>query len=462
MHLSGAFLIVSEQCNFACKYCYEKEHRTKLMSIETFKKSVDLILRTAKSRNETASITFFGGEPTVNIDLLLEGLKYIVDEKATDEYANTPITVGIITNGGIWNEKVEDFYSKLCIADQLFDLEWSLQLSIDGTPETQNMTRVTKGGQGTSDIVFANVDKIAEVFRKRDVKFLDNPRVAIHPVMNRENLPYIDEMYKYWLDRGIKTMWIMPIHSKEWTAEDGLIYKDKLEKISKLAIEYNAEYSHYNCLSHGREYGCGAGISFGGIDAYGNIYPCHHFIFNDNDDYKKYIIGNINDDNIEDKLEETTQYQFKVDGMKGCGGKECKSCINRDGCYTCWASNLQENNDAYQNSEENCKYLFGHEIHARKMHNLLKSSKEFEDIIGEMKQISELLPYVNPALNKIVMDTTYKPTQLQSLKGTVFNLKNIIVNIVSVLKENKTDEKQCSGDCGCDGNCGDDCKCKNK
>lgn len=466
MHMSGAFLIVSEQCNFACKYCYEKEHRTKMMEYETFTKTVDLIMKTAKEKGEQASITFFGGEPTVNAKLLCDGLKYILDLKHTDEHFNTPVSVGIITNMGLWNDDIEFFYEKLTGMDN-FDIQWSIQMSIDGTPETQNITRVLKGGGPTSKQVFENVLKLEEVFKQRGLTFYDNPRLAVHPVANKDNLPYISEMFDYWADRGVKTMWIMPIHADDyWTDEDATIYGKELIKIKNIALKKNVEYSHFNCLNRGREYGCGAGVSFGGVDAYGNIYPCHHFIFNDKGSNEQYIIGNIFDEDIEKKLDECVKYNYKIKDMKGANGKSCDSCVNRDHCYTCWASNLQEHGDGLECFSDNCSKLYPHEMSARTMYNMQKLESDTGKLGVAIEQLAEVSMML-PEAFKIIRQTTDK-VDISAAINKVNEATKYIFDIVQSTIPN-TDKCDCNGECShngdscdCGGTCGDECKCKNK
>ena len=70
---------VTNQCNLACKYCYEygedkivdteNGKQPKFMSEETAREAVDFALRESRD-NPTAHITFFGGETLMNFPVL--------------------------------------------------------------------------------------------------------------------------------------------------------------------------------------------------------------------------------------------------------------------------------------------------------------------------------------------------------------------------------------------------------
>ena len=64
------YLLVTNNCNLACKYCYAAERTRKLekqiMPFSIAKKSVDFLFSQEKEHYE---IVFFGGEPLMNFGL---------------------------------------------------------------------------------------------------------------------------------------------------------------------------------------------------------------------------------------------------------------------------------------------------------------------------------------------------------------------------------------------------------
>ena len=122
--LNSAWLLVTNNCNLKCKYCWRtqlyKEDITKDMSIETADKAMEFI---QKNGEEGAAITFFGGEPLLNFDLI----KYIMQKYPTLNYTiytNSTLLSDEIIN---WLHKRRDFIR--------------IVLSIDGKEETNIASR---------------------------------------------------------------------------------------------------------------------------------------------------------------------------------------------------------------------------------------------------------------------------------------------------------------------------------
>ena len=64
----AAHFILSDECNLRCPYCFV-DHKKNIMSREVAKKGVDFLFNGAiESGSNSIVITFFGGEPTLNID----------------------------------------------------------------------------------------------------------------------------------------------------------------------------------------------------------------------------------------------------------------------------------------------------------------------------------------------------------------------------------------------------------
>lgn len=78
-YLHGVELMVCQCCNLACSYCYASEgeyNHPGVMSENVGKKAIDFLF--AHTQDDHVSISFFGGEPLINIELI----------KILVEYAN--------------------------------------------------------------------------------------------------------------------------------------------------------------------------------------------------------------------------------------------------------------------------------------------------------------------------------------------------------------------------------------
>ena len=67
----SASLIMTENCNLNCTYCFEKDKSVSMMTKEVAKKSVDFLIENAIfEKRDRIDFMFFGGEPLLNIDVI--------------------------------------------------------------------------------------------------------------------------------------------------------------------------------------------------------------------------------------------------------------------------------------------------------------------------------------------------------------------------------------------------------
>lgn len=131
----SASFIFSYDCNFKCPYCYEKGHSPSenMMTKEMIDKVISFYV------DGIDHIGFFGGEPLLpqNIDLI----SYVV-KKVPDAYYT------IITNGYHL-----DYYLPILRKIRVA----MLQITLDGTKEQHNKTRILKNGEQTYDKIVENI-----------------------------------------------------------------------------------------------------------------------------------------------------------------------------------------------------------------------------------------------------------------------------------------------------------------
>lgn len=109
-YIESCSLIVTEKCNLDCTYCFEKgRHSGPHMSKEVVRATIEYLIEGAKrNKSKQIGITFFGGEPTLNIPGMTEVLTY--GKKRTTE-ENMNLSLNIITNALFFNQELEDFYN---------------------------------------------------------------------------------------------------------------------------------------------------------------------------------------------------------------------------------------------------------------------------------------------------------------------------------------------------------------
>ena len=149
-------ILTTLQCNFACDYCFQGDHddynqRADRMSLETASRVGDWIERELdRVRPEKLVLTFFGGEPLLNLPVMYaiaERLWNATRKRGVAHYAN------IITNGLLLTPDVVDRMSPLALN--------GVKITLDGDRATHDRMRPLRGGQGTFDRIIENIRKVA-------------------------------------------------------------------------------------------------------------------------------------------------------------------------------------------------------------------------------------------------------------------------------------------------------------
>lgn len=324
--VSSVFLILTENCNLRCVYCFEDKSRciTKYMSKDTAFKTVDFIFDNVKKYNselesekktEDVKVTFFGGEPTLCIDLIIDILNYC--KKKQDE-TSILCHPSIITNGTIYNDKIENM---LNIWVELFGKKSvHVQLSYDGVPAIQNANRPAENKNIlSSDLIEKASSQYLNYFKRNG---LNSSGLTIHSCISHDSLPYIYDSYLYFYNtlhiKHITFAWVM---ESNWQENDLNIFSEQLRKITKIVSERENNtrtfpFKHFDECS-----GCGSGKTLISVDCDGNIYPCHRFFF-----YKKEetVIGHINNTVPIDKEKKKKYEDLKSTDISD---SPCQICI---------------------------------------------------------------------------------------------------------------------------------------
>ena len=141
-------LNVTESCNMRCRYCaysgkyyYHRQHGNQLMTTATMRKAVDFYLENS-AEVTPKSISYYGGEPLKNYDLIYDCVRYMAREKGI------PAEYNMTINGTLLTEKRMDF---------LVENDFSLLISIDGPSEIHGRNRVFRNGKNSFDCIYNNL-----------------------------------------------------------------------------------------------------------------------------------------------------------------------------------------------------------------------------------------------------------------------------------------------------------------
>ena len=149
-------VLTTLQCNFACDYCIQGDHgdynkHAAKMSLETAARVADWTERRLDALGSSGFVlTFFGGEPLLNLPVL-----YYLSERLFDACSARGVTmmINIITNGLLLTPDVVDRLAPLGLN--------GVKVTLDGDRDTHNRMRPLRGGQGTFDRILRNVRQVA-------------------------------------------------------------------------------------------------------------------------------------------------------------------------------------------------------------------------------------------------------------------------------------------------------------
>ena len=207
--LSATFHL-THNCNLNCSYCYTGEKKDFSMTKEIVNKSIDFVLEEAiKTKAKKLNITFFGGEP------LLEKQKifHIINE-LNRRKRNLIINYQMSTNGLLLTEKT----MKL-----LFEKRVYVSLSIDGTPEINDMNRIGINGKKVSHRMTKAATILLKYNPAANVTCVVTPKTAIQLVES------VDWLYAL----GFRYITTTLDYSANWSSKDFKILRKSYIKLGK-------------------------------------------------------------------------------------------------------------------------------------------------------------------------------------------------------------------------------------
>lgn len=418
---TSVYLILTENCNLRCTYCFEKNSRTvqNYMTEDIAFRSVDIILEnTLKKANifnkkgipnkiKPASITFFGGEPALCPELMSKILHYSWEKAAEMEI---PIEYSIITNGTLFTDEYEKFLAEWA---ELTNGALSVQLSIDGIPEIQNVNRpCALATQKSSDLVEATVEKYHEFFSEHNI---DPERLTIHACVSKQSIGNIFDSFKYFYNTlkiiNSRFAWVI---EDDWDDQDVETLDNEMAKLIRWLCERTTNQKRFPFKTFDKCSGCSSGKNLFCVDTSGNVFPCHRFFFFDRLN-KELSFGNVLDDNFDinncDKREPFTSFDI--------------SKIS-DVCQICIATNYEYTGSLYERPNH--------------------YDAKFMEVLNAWK------------------DVFNENCEKRYLAQTVVSLNNRVAQLEKLLIEKRIiEDSNIKKNCNCNGECkGDSCNCKNK
>jgi len=297
--ISNAYIVVTENCNFNCKYCFISDivsanDKNKVMTKAVAKASVELLQRTYERQQHDydKTITFYGGEPLLNFEII-QYFMHEVDRVKASAYWPDDVKYAIITNGSLLTKTHIDFLKQN-------DIALSISYDVD---RLSHANRINRSGNDTFDVVRNNIQLCINEKMPYSLSItmsentLRNRETVLQEVLSLEPLTIAFNML-------IPNKHLIPSSTYYEEATDFMIecfkqlrqkglYEDRMMRKVQAFID-NKLYLYDCCASGGNQFV---------IAPDGSIGICHGYLNN-----RKYFSANVLDENFD--FQENPDYAY--------------------------------------------------------------------------------------------------------------------------------------------------------
>lgn len=304
-------IMTTLECNARCFYCFQVGRVQPRMSLKTAEDVADFII-THSNPEKTISLTWFGGEPLYNAEVI-----NVICNKLREE--NLKYKSRAVSNGYLFDDEI------IKTAKDLWNLK-TTQITLDGTEEIYNRSKnyIYTDGKSPFNVVINNIEKLLN----NDIQVNIRLNVDFHNIKDLYHLvDFLIEKFGSFKKFKIYTHRLFEYddngknrHTVEKYAELVEANNDFLQYILEKGVYIHSapksKYSLNYCMADSD--------SAIVITPEGKLTKCEHFS-------DKEIIGDIYSDNVDKQLVSAWQErQPKLDICKDC---PCYiSCIRLKKC----------------------------------------------------------------------------------------------------------------------------------
>lgn len=336
-------LHIAHDCNLACRYCFAEEGeyhgRRALMPFEVGKKALDFLIENSGSRRNL-EVDFFGGEPLMNWQVVKDLVAY---GREQEKFWDKRFRFTLTTNGILLNDEVQEFVNR--------EMD-NVVLSLDGRKEVNDRMRPFRNGKGSYDLIVPKFQKLSESRNQE--------KYYIRGTFTRDNLDFAKDV-THFAELGFKQISIEPVVSEE--SDSYAIRKEDLPQIFR---EYDSlartmvdrelrgegfTFFHFMLDLEGgpcvakRLSGCGSGTEYLAVTPWGDFYPCHQFVGNE-----EFLMGNVEVGIVSPEI----AHEFRSCSVYS--KEKCRGCFARFYCSGgCMANSHKFHNTIHDTYDVGCE-----------------------------------------------------------------------------------------------------------
>lgn len=326
-------LLVVNDCNLNCKYCYAHGGSYGMKARKMFPGEAEMYLRSllAGRYRYIEIVTFFGGEPTLCPDTVRHVCEFFEKSVQDGTFEKMPIFL-MVSNGTLIDEKMAEIIRKFNIG---------VTISVDGPKEINDLLRVDAAGNGS----FAKVSRGIDCLNKAGSApiMIEATYTAKHKEMgySKEDIrKYLSEYFH------IKNVLVADCTSggtdEQFAYTDWEVHPGENGEMLVNDIRYARDCLTRNFIS---PIGCDAGFGSVLLTPDGDIFPCHSFV-----GYPDYRIAYFREGKFHFCEYENVMEKFKHIGK--FSNSRCSDCWAKAVCLSCPAQQLLEKDE--ECIEANC------------------------------------------------------------------------------------------------------------
>lgn len=320
--------VLTHDCNLGCGYCYTGAKFRKRMPRAIADKGLDLAFAGARAGETEIELSYFGGEPTLELDLLLD---VAAEARARADRAGVKLVQTVTTNGTLLDaEKIAALYA----------LDIYLALSIDGVRAAHDVNRPQMGGGSSFDGVERCLRLLVEAGRSFETISVVTPASA----------PLLGESVEYLFDAGVPRVTLNPCYEAVWEDASLDAWETGLRRAAE-AVKRWMRAGRTVSLSTfdnkilaalkgglGGEDKCQLGDGFVAISPAGHLYACERLVAED--DHPEDRVGHV-DTGVDRRKVGCLRPDVSED--RHAINEECNDCAERPRCSaSCACANRAE------------------------------------------------------------------------------------------------------------------------
>jgi len=388
-------VLTTNKCNLRCSYCYEQHTKNYgNVDIPKVKKLYDFLVNLHTKVQDTLyrepkELQFFGGEPLLHSDLILEFIRKYKDElEENSEF----VTISITSNGTLVSEEFAKEYCSYSFT--------TFCMSLDTFDES-----IDNRGADLEELH----DIIENVFPE---EFKHQGRLSIRSTMDPQGAcaayDFLTDLYSI----GVRNVVVHPLTFDaandlvQWRKSDWDSIYSTIEKLYQEHPEMKLDFAEGVGDKSGSN--CLIASNMMAIDGSGEYTGCYFFT-NNKVEASDTVLGNL----FTDRIYINRYKKWIKEYDNSFDNEECRSCDVKDLCYSCPAGNFAVFNKPYGHYKF-CKQITQFHVDLTEQTNAAKFQLLAEKIQNE---------YVDNTLSIRIVQLAYR-----ALTGKTYKREKILVN----------------------------------